>query len=145
MFKNFDEFFAAVSSSNNYNSFTKNHFGKTNDYISSAIDGAKVGLSSAELFYLAKGVKPDVLNKANVAVSSLAIVAGDSTYLSDNITGSPLTNEKREEIAKMVNAGVPYEQVRQNIYDKRDFELKEIQNPDAKISTTGHSQGGALA
>ena len=37
MFKNYDEFLeflTAVSSSNNYNSFMKNYFGKTNDYIS---------------------------------------------------------------------------------------------------------------
>nr|WP_321427256.1 hypothetical protein [uncultured Campylobacter sp.] len=74
MSKILDDLIAVISSSNNYNSFTKNHFGKTNDYISSAIDGAKVGLSSAELFYLAKGAKPDVLNKANFAVSSLALM-----------------------------------------------------------------------
>ena len=72
MFKNFDEFFAAISSSNNYNSFWENYFGKTNDAISLAIDTAKVGLSSVEIYYLAKGVKPDVLTKANFAVSSLA-------------------------------------------------------------------------
>ena len=52
-----------ISNSNNHNSFMKNYFGKTNDAISSAIDAAKVGLSSAEIFYLAKGVKSDVLTK----------------------------------------------------------------------------------
>ena len=62
----------AVSSSNNYNSFRENYFGKTNDAISLAIDTAKVGLSSVEIYYLAKGIKPDVLTKANFAVSSLA-------------------------------------------------------------------------
>ena len=72
MFKNYDEFRAfltVISNSNNHNSFMKNYFGKTNDYISLAIDTAKVGLSSAEIFYLAKEVKPDVLTKANFAVS----------------------------------------------------------------------------
>lgn len=76
MFKNYDEFLeflTAVSSSNNYESFMKNYFGKTNDYISLAIDTAKVGLSSAEIFYLAKEVKPDVLTKANFAVSFLGV------------------------------------------------------------------------
>ena len=73
MFKNFDEFFAAISSSNNHNSFMKNYFGKTNDAISLAIDTAKVSLSSAEIFYLAKGVKPDVLTKANGVVSFLGV------------------------------------------------------------------------
>ncbi|MDY3672883.1 MAG: hypothetical protein SO038_06220 [Campylobacter sp.] len=61
-----------VSNSNNYNSFRENYFGKTNDAISLAIDTAKVGLSSVEIYYLAKGIKPDVLTKANFAVSSLA-------------------------------------------------------------------------
>ena len=76
LFKNYDEFLAfltAVSSSNNYNSFMKNYFGKTNDAISLAIDTAKVGLSSAEIYYLAKGVKPDVLTKANGVVSFLGV------------------------------------------------------------------------
>ncbi|MCI6695063.1 MAG: hypothetical protein MR469_05405 [Campylobacter sp.] len=75
MFKNYDEFLAfltVVSSRNNYNSFRENYFGKTNDAISLAIDTAKVGLSSVEIYYLAKEVKPDVLTKANFAVSSLA-------------------------------------------------------------------------
>ena len=49
-------------------------FGKTNDAISLAIDTAKVGLSSAEIFYLAKGVKPDVLTPANGVVSFLALM-----------------------------------------------------------------------
>ena len=204
MFKNYDEFLASltvVSNSNNYNSFMKNYFGKTNDAISLAIDTAKVGLSSAEIFYLAKGVKPDVLTKANGVVSFLAstndvlqindklekgekitdqlilntasdfsalagsfmvmalaensdnpavlllataafalsaaagalsFVAGDSTYMSDNTTRLPFTSEEREEIAQMVNAEVSYEQARQNIYDKRDFELKEIQKEAEK-------------
>lgn len=74
MFKNYDEFFAAISSSNNYNSFWENYFGKTNDTISLAIDAAKVGLSSAEIYYLAKGVKPDVLTPANGVVSFLALM-----------------------------------------------------------------------
>ena len=77
MFKNYDEFLeflTAVSSSNNYNSFQENYFGKTNDAISLAIDTAKVGLSSAEIFYLAKGVKPDVLTPANGVVSFLALI-----------------------------------------------------------------------
>ena len=77
MFKNYDEFIeflTVVSSSNNYNSFMKNYFGKTNDYISLAIDTAKVGLSSVEIYYLAKGVKPYVLTTANFAVSSLASI-----------------------------------------------------------------------
>ena len=201
MFKNYDEFLAAISNSNNFESFLKNYFDKTNDAISLAIDAAKVGLSSAEIFYLVKEVKPDVLTKANGVVSflaswndvrqiknnlekgekitdglilntasdfsalagslmvmalaensdnpatlalaagafvvsaaagSLAIIAGDSTYLSDNSTRSPFTNDEREEIAKMVNAGISYEQARQNIYDKRDFKLKEIQKETEK-------------
>ena len=72
MSKILDDLIAVISNSNNHNSFMKNCFGKTNDYISLAIDAAKVGLSSAEIYYLAKGVKPDVLTKANFAVSSLA-------------------------------------------------------------------------
>ncbi len=51
MSKNYDEFFAAISNSNNYESFLKNYFGKTTDAISLAIDTAKVGLSSIEIFY----------------------------------------------------------------------------------------------
>ena len=77
MFKNYDEFLAfltVISNSNNHNSFMKNYFGKTNDAISLAIDTAKVGLSSAEIFYLAKGVKPDVLTPANGVVSFLALM-----------------------------------------------------------------------
>lgn len=62
-----------VSSSNNYNSFWENYFGKTNDAISLAIDTAKVGLSSAEIFYLAKEVKLYVLTKANGVVSFLGV------------------------------------------------------------------------
>ncbi|MCI7581290.1 hypothetical protein [Campylobacter sp.] len=72
MSKILDDLIAVISNSNNYNSFMKNYFGKTNDYISLAIDTAKVGLSSVEIYYLAKGIKPDVLTKANFAVSSLA-------------------------------------------------------------------------
>ena len=74
LFKNYDEFLAfltVVSSSNNHNSFMKNYFGKTNDYISLAIDTAKVGLSSVEIYYLAKGIKPYVLTTANGVVSFL--------------------------------------------------------------------------
>lgn len=63
MSKILDDLIAVISNSNNHNSFMKNYFGKTNDAISSAIDAAKVGLSSAEIFYLAKGVKSDVLTK----------------------------------------------------------------------------------
>ena len=74
MSKILDDLIAVISNSNNYNSFWENYFGKTNDTISLAIDTAKVGLSSAEIFYLAKGVKPDVLTKANFAVSSLALM-----------------------------------------------------------------------
>ncbi|MCI7500346.1 MAG: hypothetical protein MSA54_00135 [Campylobacter sp.] len=84
MFKNFDEFFAAISNSNNHNSFMKNYFGKTNDYISLAIDAAKVSLSSAEIFYLAKGVKPDVLTNANVAVSFWALI-NDVLQINDKL------------------------------------------------------------
>ena len=76
MFKNYDEFLAfltVISNSNNHNSFMKNYFGKTNDAISLAIDTAKVGLSSVEIYYLAKGVKPDVLTKANGVVSFLGV------------------------------------------------------------------------
>ena len=69
MSKILDDLIAVISNSNNHNSFMKNYFGKTNDYISLAIDTVKVGLSSAEIFYLAKGVKPDVLTKANGVVS----------------------------------------------------------------------------
>ena len=72
MSKILDDLIAVISNSNNHNSFMKNYFGKTNDYISLAIDTAKVGLSSVEIYYLAKEVKPDVLTKANFAVSSLA-------------------------------------------------------------------------
>lgn len=72
MSKILDDLITVISNSNNHNSFMKNYFGKTNDYISLAIDTAKVGLSSVEIYYLAKGIKPDVLTKANFAVSSLA-------------------------------------------------------------------------
>ena len=91
MFKNYDEFFAAISSSNNYNSFWENYFGKTNDTISLAIDTAKVGLSSAEIFYLAKGVKPDVLTKANGAVSFLASI-NDKLEKGEKITDKLILN-----------------------------------------------------
>ncbi|MDD0855158.1 hypothetical protein [Campylobacter magnus] len=74
MSKILDDLIAVISNSNNYNSFWENYFGKTNDTISLAIDTAKVGLSSVEIYYLAKGVKPDVLTKANFAVSSLALM-----------------------------------------------------------------------
>ena len=74
MSKILDDLIAVISNSNNHNSFWENYFGKTNDYISLAIDAAKVGLSSAEIFYLAKGVKPYVLTKANGVVSFLALM-----------------------------------------------------------------------
>ena len=86
MFKNYDEFLeflTAVSSSNNYNSFMKNYFGKTNDYISLVIDAAKVGLSAAEIYYLAKGVKPYVLTTANFFVS-LTASANDLRLISNS-------------------------------------------------------------
>ena len=93
MFKNFDEFFAAISSSNNYNSFWENYFGKTNDTISLAIDTAKVGLSSAEIYYLAKGVKPDVLTKANFAVSFWASM-NDVLQINDKLEkGEKITDK----------------------------------------------------
>ena len=93
MFKNYDEFFAAISSSNNYNSFWENYFGKTNDTISLAIDTAKVGLSSAEIFYLAKEVKPDVLTKANFAVSFWASM-NDVLQINDKLEkGEKITDK----------------------------------------------------
>lgn len=46
---------------------------KTNDTISLAIDTAKVGLSSAEIYYLAKEIKPDVLTPANGVVSFFGV------------------------------------------------------------------------
>ena len=99
MFKNYDEFFAAISSSNNYNSFWENYFGKTNDYISLAIDTAKVGLSSVEIYYLAKGIKPDVLTKANGVVSSLAS-ANDVEQIYDKLKkGEKITDKLRLNIA----------------------------------------------
>ena len=102
MFKNYDEFLAfltVISNSNNHNSFWENYFGKTNDYISLAIDTAKVGLSSAEIFYLAKGVKPDVLTKANFAVSSLAS-ANDVAQIYDKLKkGEKITDKLRLNIA----------------------------------------------
>ena len=87
MFKNYDEFLAfltVISNSNNHNSFMKNYFGKTNDYISLAIDTAKVGLSSAEIYYLAKGVKPYVLTTANGVVSFFAS-ANDVAQIYDKL------------------------------------------------------------
>ena len=87
MFKNYDEFLAfltAVSSSNNYNSFRENYFGKTNDALSLAIDTAKVSLSSAEIYYLAKGVKPYVFTTANGVVSFLASI-NDVLQINDKL------------------------------------------------------------
>ena len=84
MSKILDDLIAVISNSNNYNSFWENYFGKTNDAISLAIDTAKVGLRSAEIYYLAKGVKPDVLTKANFAVSSLAS-ANDVAQIYDKL------------------------------------------------------------
>lgn len=83
MSKNYDEFLAAISNSNNFESFLKNYFDKTNDAISLAIDAAKVGLSSIETFYLVKEVKPDVLTKANFAVS-FAASANDLRLISNS-------------------------------------------------------------
>lgn len=93
MSKILDDLIAVISNSNNYNSFWENYFGKTNDAISSAIDTAKVSLSSAEIFYLAKEVKPDVLTKANFAVSSLAS-ANDVAQIYDK-----LKKEKKSQIS----------------------------------------------
>ena len=102
MFKNYDEFLAfltVVSSRNNYNSFRENYFGKTNDAISLAIDTAKVSLSSAEIFYLAKGVKPDVLTKANFAVSFWASI-NDVLQINDKLEkGEKITDKLRLNIA----------------------------------------------
>ena len=102
MFKNYDEFIeflTVVSSSNNYNSFMKNYFGKTNDYISLAIDTAKVGLSSVEIYYLAKGIKPDVLTKANFAVSFWASI-NDVRKINDKLKkGKKITDKLRLNIA----------------------------------------------
>ena len=99
MFKNYDEFLAAISNSNNFESFLKNYFDKTNDAISLAIDAAKVGLSSAEIFYLAKGVKPDVLTKANGVVSFLASW-NDVRQIKNNLEkGEKITDKLRLNIA----------------------------------------------
>ena len=68
-------------------------FGKTNDTISLAIDTAKVGLSSAEIFYLAKEVKPDVLTKANFAVSFWASM-NDVLQINDKLEkGEKITDK----------------------------------------------------
>ena len=93
MSKILDDLIAVISNSNNHNSFWENYFGKTNDAISSAIDAAKVGLSSAEIFYLAKGVKPDVLTKANFAVSFWASM-NDVLQINDK-----LKKEKKSQIS----------------------------------------------
>ena len=93
MSKILDDLIAVISNSNNYNSFWENYFGKTNDTISLAIDTAKVGLSSAEIYYLAKGVKPDVLTKANFAVSFLASI-NDVLQINDKLKkGEKITDE----------------------------------------------------
>lgn len=93
MSKILDDLIAVISNSNNYNSFWENYFGKTNDTISLAIDTAKVGLSSAEIFYLAKGVKPDVLTKANFAVSFWASM-NDVLQINDKLEkGEKITDE----------------------------------------------------
>lgn len=74
-------------------------FGKTNDTISLAIDTAKVGLSSAEIFYLAKEVKPDVLTKANFAVSFWASM-NDVLQINDKLKkGEKITDKLRLNIA----------------------------------------------
>ena len=102
LFKNYDEFLAfltVVSSRNNYNSFRENYFGKTNDAISLAIDTAKVGLSSVEIYYLAKGIKPDVLTKANFAVSFWASI-NDVLQINDKLKkGEKITDKLRLNIA----------------------------------------------
>ena len=84
MSKILDDLIAVISNSNNHNSFMKNYFGKTNDYISLAIDTAKVGLSSVEIYYLAKGVKPYVLTTANGVVSFFAS-ANDVLQINDKL------------------------------------------------------------
>lgn len=84
MSKILDDLIAVISNSNNHNSFMKNYFGKTNDYISLAIDAAKVGLSSAEIYYLAKGIKPYVLTTANGVVSFFAS-ANDVLQINDKL------------------------------------------------------------
>ena len=91
MSKILDDLIAVISNSNNYNSFRENYFGKTNDAISLAIGTAKVGLSSAEIYYLAKGVKPDVLTKANGAVSFLASI-NDKLEKGEKITDKLILN-----------------------------------------------------
>lgn len=98
MSKILDDLIAVISNSNNHNSFMKNYFGKTNDTISLAIDTAKIGLSSAEIYYLAKGVKPDVLTKANFAVSSLASW-NDVRKINKLEKGEKITDELRLNIA----------------------------------------------
>lgn len=93
MSKILDDLIAVISNSNNYNSFWENYFGKTNDTISLAIDTAKVGLSSAEIYYLAKGVKPDVLTKANGVVSFWALI-NDVLQINDKLEkGEKITDE----------------------------------------------------
>ena len=81
----------------------KNYFGKTNDSISLAIDTAKVGLSSVEIYYLAKGIKPDVLTKANFAVSSLASI-NDVLQINDKLKkGEKITDKLRLNIASDIS------------------------------------------
>ena len=105
MSKILDDLIAVISNSNNYNSFRENYFGKTNDAISLAIDTAKVSLSSAEIFYLAKGVKPDVLTKAN-GVVSFFVSANDVAQIYDKLKkGEKITEKLRLNIAS--NFSVP--------------------------------------
>ena len=98
MSKILDDLIAVISNSNNYNYFWENYFGKTNDAISLAIDTAKVSLSSAEIFYLAKGVKPDVLTKANGVVSFLASI-NDVRKINKLEKGKKITGKLRLNIA----------------------------------------------
>ena len=94
-----------VSSRNNYNSFRENYFGKTNDAISLAIDTVKVGLSSVEIYYLAKGIKPDVLTKANGVVSFWASI-NDVLQINDKLEkGEKITDKLRLNTAS--NFSVP--------------------------------------
>ena len=98
MFKNYDEFLAAISNSNNFESFLKNYFDKTNDAISLAIDAAKVGLSSVEIYYLAKEVKPDVLTPAN-GVVSFWVSINDVRKINKLEKGEKITDKLRLNIA----------------------------------------------
>ena len=100
---------AASEIAANHNSFMKNYFGKTNDAISLAIDTAKVVLSSAEIFYLAKGVKAYVLTTANGVVSFLASI-NDVLQINDKLEkGEKITDKLRLNIAS--NFSIPQDKV----------------------------------